>query len=756
MSVTNSAFKSMLDAAINRDSTGGADTMLINAHLAQMKMFGIRQGVEFYPEQDNFGTQRFDFIQQVIKFNQLDARLDAIWDKFLAWGKGLFYIRPTEKTYRIYWFDKDSYRSYYSPEGNLEEVIIIYPYKVKASKGFTNTQVGIGTNKRYMRLRITIDTIEEMHSEQELSFDTPQEFSTLNKTETINTLQFIPCVEVFNNPDAFGTDGRGDFDWIANQIVAHDEMVKNIRANLSFFGNPTLLSSRPKQDIVESNNDNPPQRPSISSQSGFTSDLSILQSTYKQDPVTRNPAGYIGSPGGGMRVPRVIANLEPTDRVGFITPNAVSTDQARYAEQLRSEIRLALGGIDDLSVQNVTATEIKSAYGRVSATAKKKCLQLYNYGICKCFELMIFQEEQIFRKTMAQASGIKYPEAPEDDSPEALNKYEKQKLKYEDKLDAAITKAEETKEIPEGVLGLAPDGVRSVAWRWMGPVYEDTAQDKLNQSMFIRNLQELGVDSIEALKYLFPSKTDDEIAAMLSGFPFRMVGQVQRAYSTFIDLINQEMRTPHPQQPDLPMSADPRLDLTPFLYRTLESLQKEVTYAGRYRSADPIGTPDIPDPAEQLRGGSRGNNSLTGSTGGVDSPTMGGTADNQRSASTSNAGPDGGGSTTIQPYSVLPPGSPLGSTAGTGQSLQGGVQQSSGTPEFTSPAPLPGSTIKSDLGNRSAQLQFPASNPVQQPGSADLAAWDREQPGLLQRLFPTFTGDQPGTAPRKRSKSRKS
>ena len=39
---------------------------------------------------------------------------------------------------------------------------------------------------------------------------------------------------------------------------------------------------------------------------------------------------------------------------------------------MRSEIRLALGGIDDLSITNVTATEYKSAYGRVSATAKKK------------------------------------------------------------------------------------------------------------------------------------------------------------------------------------------------------------------------------------------------------------------------------------------------------------------------------------------------------------------------------------------------
>ena len=572
--MSDTAVKSELDtilkAVVNRDGSGSADTMLVNAHLSQMKMFGIRQGVEFYPDQDNFGTQRFDFIQQVIKFNKLDARLDSMWDRFLAYGKGLFYIRPTQKTYRLYWFDKDSYRTYYSPEGDLEEVIIIYPYKVKSSKGFKGA--GLNTDKRYMRLRITPEEIEEFHSEQEITFDNENlEYATFDKKTHDNTMEFIPCVEVFNNPDAFGTEGAGEFEWLSSQILAHDEMVKNIRANLSFFGNPTLLSSRPKQDIIEQNSDDAAQRPSISSQSGFQSDFSLSSSTFKQDPSSRQQPGYIGKPGSGYRVPRVIANLEPTDRVGFITPNAVSTDQARYSEQLRSEIRLALGGIDDLSITNVTATEIKSAYGRVSATAKKKCLQLYTYGICKCFELMIFQEEQIFRKSLAYHSGIKYPIPPENPDDEVLyEKYVKQKERYEKKLQVAIDEAVETKEIPDGVVGLAPDGDRAVSWRWMGPVYEDTAQDKLNQSIFTRNLQELGVDSIEALKYLFPSKTDDEIAGMLSGFPFRMVGEVQRAYSSLIDLVNQEMRTPHPQQPNLPMAADPRLDLTPFLYRTLE------------------------------------------------------------------------------------------------------------------------------------------------------------------------------------------
>ena len=749
---SKSALHDIVKSVIDRDGTGPADTMLVNAHLAQMKMFGIRQGVEFFPQQDNLGTQRFDFIQQVIKFNKLDARLDSIWDRFLAYGKGLFYIRPTNKTYRIYWFDKDAYRSYYTPEGDLEEVIIIYPYKVRAKKGFSST-VGLNTNKRYMRLRITAEEIEESHSEQEISFDQEvADIGVMNKKTVENTMEFIPCVEVFNNPDAFGTDGAGEFEWLANQIVAHDEMVKNIRANLSFFGNPTLLSSRPKQDIVESNPDEAAQRPSISSQSGFQSNFDLSSSTFKQDPITRSPSGYIGKPGSGMRVPRVIANLEPSDRVGFITPNAVSTDQARYAEQLRSELRLALGGIDDLSITNVTATEIKSAYGRVSATAKKKCLQLYTYGVCKCFELIMFQEEQIFKKSLAYVSGIKYPVLPENlDDEKVVEKYEKGKFNYERKLQKAVDEVLETGDIPDGVVGLAPDGDRTVLWRWMGPVYEDTAQDKLNQSIFTRNLQELGVDSIEALKYLFPSKTDDEIAGMLSGFPFRMVGEVQRAYSSFIDLINQEMRTPHPQQPNLPMAADPRLDLTPFLYRTLESLQKEVTYAGRYRSADPIGTPSIPDPADQLRGSRGSSGSVSGSsTDSRNNTAMGGDKPLGGGTSSSSASADGDTSSVIQPYSVkLPrvPGSPT-----TGQSLQGGVQQGGRTPEFSSPVPVPGSTIDTDTSSRSSQLRFPTNNPISQPGSADLYAWDQQQPGLLQRLFPNVYGSDSRPTKGKRSK----
>ena len=108
---------------------------------------------------------------------------------FFSFRKRFILYSSYSKTYRLYWFDKDSYRTFYSPEGDLEEVIVIYPYKVKSNKGFGGSQVGLNTDKRYMRLRITAETIEETHSEQELSFDNPAEFTTINKKTLDNTMR---------------------------------------------------------------------------------------------------------------------------------------------------------------------------------------------------------------------------------------------------------------------------------------------------------------------------------------------------------------------------------------------------------------------------------------------------------------------------------------------------------------------------------------------------------------------------------------
>ena len=279
----------------------------------------------------------------------------------------------------------------------------------------------------------------------------------------------------------------------------------------------------------------------------------------------------------------------------------------------------------------------------------------------------------------------------------------------------------ETQMIPPSVVGLIPDGDITVLWRWLGPVYEDSTQDILNNSIVVRNLQELGVDSIEALKYLFPSKTDEERAEMLSGFPFRMVNELQGAYAAFSKLVGGMMQTPHPQAPDLPMAADPRLDLTPYLYRTLEALQKEMSYAGRYRPIDPTDEPSSGSGgSKQLRGAERP--SSTSSSSGTTSPVSGG-------YELPPSGTTGGPQLPIKPVSVRPP-IPIGDD---GQSMGIGVQQGGGPSEQPSSIPVPGSTVSAD-DLQSGQLRTGQRPGYVSIGSADLAS----QPDILAQLFPNF------------------
>jgi hypothetical protein len=135
---------------------------------------------------------------------------------------------------------------------------------------------------------------------------------------------------------------------------------------------------------MEPGGDSVVQRPSIAANSGFTGAGALSQSRFKADPIYRSGVD------GQLRVPRVIANLEPNDRVGYIVPDAITGDQNSFARLYREEIRTALGGVDELSISaGVTATEYKSLFGRVSATSKKKANAIYTHGICRCLELIV-------------------------------------------------------------------------------------------------------------------------------------------------------------------------------------------------------------------------------------------------------------------------------------------------------------------------------------------------------------------------------
>jgi len=734
-------FQQILTAAKERRGDLAVDSMIVSSHLAQMRMFLLRRGLEFFAEQDSFGKRR-EFIQGVCEHNMLDMKLDSIVDYFLCDGQGLFYFRPTGDNYQLLYFPKDSYRAYRDQNNELESIVLVYSFAVKQSNTLDPyaTTTSRGGKKKFIRLKVYKDRIEQTISDEKIEFDNEgasMPMSMPGSTETlINSLGFIPAVEVFNHMDCTGeASGNGEFDWLANQILYHDELVRNIRKNLKFFGNPTLVSSRPRHDLIEAG-DETGFKPTISSQAGFAPMTGgSMHSTRVSQP-------FGASTSDGIKVPRIIANLEPTDRVQYMTPDSVSGDQNLYVKQYRSEIRLALGGVDDLDIGTAgTAYEIKTLYGRVAATAEKKAKGLFTFGLCKLFALMITHEEKMFQESFAVAIGLKKPEIPlPEEFGEDVKAFEAAMTKYQKEIERFIRKREEgirasieAGEMPPGVVGLVPDGSTKVSWRWMGEVFEEGTDDILNNSIVVRNLQELGVDSIEALKYLFPNKTDEERAAMLSGYPFRMVQQTQQSLNSFIGLLGSLYQIPHPQIPDMPLASDPQLDITGFLYRSLEFLRKELSYSGSYKPNDSGPSPDKLSDADERRSrlGIPSRDEPT--------PNLAGISDPGTSAGS-----------TIPGTNLPASGGPAG--FGTpGQSMAGSVPGAQRKLEYKQPLPNPGSVLglpdTNDSGFSTSQLGFNSPSNVGAYGAADLQS-PSFNPGLLNRPG-SNAGAKPGTGKRR-------
>jgi len=712
--------------------------MVVLSHIQQMVLYMIKKGITFYCEQDTYKS-RSRFLEDVIALNRLDIRFPSIIRNFLIDGCGLFYFRPDEKLkYQIYFFNKNQYRVYHDLNGSVEEVVILYSYRVKNSNlGLPSTTYG--QNKRYVRLAITANEITENESDSELSFELePGSVLTPSNTRK-NTLGFVPAVEVLNKPNASGTEGEGEFDPFMEQIVLHDQIIRNVAKNIEFFGNPTLISSRPRSDLVEANDAQNTFRPTISSQSGFAG-----QTT----PSTRVSEPFGTAMGGGLRVPRIIANIEPSDRVGYMTPDPVSGDMNRYALLLREEIRTALGGVDEISISaGATATEIKGLTGRAQATALRKNKSFLTYGFCRLLEMIIYHQEQIFRESFIVASGMKVPSPPKEQTPESNEKYQTSLRRFDIKVDQEIKTAIEKGKVPSGVVGLPEDGEREVTYRYQGDVYEDTAYDINQKSIVVRNLQELGVDSVEALKFLFPEKTDNERAEMLQGFPFRMVQQTQAAMQQFLVLLSQMLQSPHPLAPDQPLAADPRLNITPLLYRTFDHLAEELTYSGSYEPADPSF-----DPEPGLPGGSPDGNQRPGfnrlSPVGAPSSYPGGSFGTYSPLAT--AGNTGYGpyyQQPVQPVSVaVLPEQSLGSSDGFA---------GAGADPGQLPIPQPDSVVAQSSatgGYSNAQSAFtgPALGLPGTAGSADIAYQRLTDPNFLAGFY----GTQPNQPKQRKRRSR--
>ena len=739
----NNAFQTIIEAAKSRKGDLNVDTMIVSSHLAQMRTFMLRRGLEFFCDQDSY-AKRKDFLASVLEDNMMELKFDSIVDNFLCDGQGLFYFRPQGETYSILYFTKDDYRCYRDQAGEIDNVVLVYSFAVKDDEQLGNYPMEAGARggkKKYIKLSVFKDRIEQTVSNEKIEFDDKKGFKSLENmqnTQTVqNSLGFIPAVEVFNHLDATGeATGNGEFDWLANQILYHDELVRNIRKNLKFFGNPTLISSRPKHDIIESGSEES-FRPTISSQAGFRA---------MGRPSTRvsQPFGAPSPIDGQIKVPRVVANLEPTDRISYLTPDSVSGDQNLYVKQYRSEIRLALGGVDDIDINIAgTAYEVKTLYGRVASTAEKKCKALFTYGLCKLLSMMIANEEYLFLTSYATAIGLTKPDVPliEDFQGDmqaydkAQAKYEKDQKKFIETRDIQLRATLESGEMPPGVTGLIPDGSTRVSWRWTGEVFEESAQDILNNSIVVRNLQEAGVGSLEALKYLFPQKTDEERAEMLSGFPFRMVQQTQQSVSQFLSLLGNLYQIPHPQVPNMPLASDPQLDITGFLYRSLEFLRKELSYSGRYKpSSDEPGPSTLSD-ADRKRS-SRGEQPR-----------------DVRRYQLPGVGPLQPGSGTGPTSPNLPANSGPAGFGSSGESLAGGVSGAQRVPEYTQPIPAPGSQL-STTDNPNLPGGYPGSVGFQpNPASLQFGSPDLQSPSFNPSLLSTDPADPGSSGKRRVSKS---
>lgn len=689
------------------ERTGDTSTgkgLVISNHLAQMRLFGIRQGLELYPIVDKDGTRK-RFVDKLYEENKLELFLDRIWDLFLCKGQILWYLRPTGDFYRIYHYGKDQFKAYYDGDGELAKVIIIYSYK-------TETDINNIDRKRWVRLEITKEKILQSESDQQPNFSGPATMPMGPNIKVVeNSLGFIPCVVANNYLVEAGQDGKGDFDWLKNQIETHEEMMVDIAGNLEFFGTPTLVTTRSAAEVTEAYGTG--QRNLATNSQQWVS--ASQGSTFKRDP---------RGGGGRERIKRVMGGVQSDERFGYILPDPISPDQARFANEYRQSLHAAMGGLDPVGIsRDATAFQIKSIYGTVAATARKKALHLYKYGLCKLVEMAVKSEEMAFKAGLRQALAIEEDAPPMSDamcmaildvmgmSPEEIKSQ-----KPPDEIVSIV------KKIPPDYRpsGLPPLGDRSIGWKWLGPVFEDSPQDLVQRSIVVRNLEELGVETTEALGFLFPDKTEVERKQMLTGFPFREMGQSASTLNQHLNILNQMLNLPSPNIPGAPLAAE--LNNMQAIQATIDHINRRLEY-GRPRQ-QPAGDEYTGGYTSAPSGGADGPN------GGIPNPGIGSNGPGISASLWSGGSISDAGRAAGIGYPSI---------GGNGIPSAGGNGPDRRLSEYSNGIPTPGGTIERVPSQTTPAAPSTPGYPGQLPSAITGVPIDLiDKPRILEQLFPSI------------------
>jgi hypothetical protein len=316
--------------------------------------------------------------------------------------------------------------------------------------------------------------------------------------------------------------------------------------------------------------------------------------------------------------------------------------------------------------------------------------------------MAIMAEEQLFKLSIAMALQLPIEQLSDET--------------VQDLISQPTLPKELKKWVPQG---LPPLGDRRVLWRWLGPVFEDSPLDLQQKSIVVRNLEEVGVETSSALKFLFPERTESEIRQMLTGFPFREANQSAMALSQQISSLTVLMTTPDPRTGQ-PIGM--QMNNLPIIESILNHILKRLNYG---ISNEPASTP------------------------GSWSSTPGG---NELSAAPTPA-------STLQPAStsVLSTGQPIPGTYGAvssaaaaglavpavngyssfGSPAVSPAYGSGPVPDFASPLPVPGGTSRTSPAPNLSGVSALGSLAQPIPGiPADLSQY----PAILQSVWGNTSG----------------
>jgi hypothetical protein len=598
--------ESLIKSVLERDGKEGGESTVVALHCQQMREWGVRGGnVEHRPVQDPTGD-RFKFITKLHQHNQLQQRLDHVMDCFVCRGEVLWYFTPDLENpgmYRIEFFTgglnhpDPQFKVFYKPGGReMEKIVIRYSYDNETPGTFIKQQ-------RWVRIVITQDWIEQSESLTKPQFDwqamgagsfanyAPQgdaQFSwNQGATKYDNPFKpYFPVVLSKNNARQLGQQGSDDFYWIQSLIEMHEGLVMKAHKNLRMFANPILVTTRSAQEVMSQMGGTANTWASANryyDMSGSAYSGSTNTADVPSWGMQRTPGGMFSTNTTEGSLDTIFGNVGDSERFAFIQADAVSGDQNLWIRQERELIHWILGGVDPLSGISAGATfgEVKTLFGRVQNTADKRAEALYgNTGLAMVFERILWKEEQLFKNWLFATLVASYPKQFGSlNSPEQLT----------DEICQQIWQLRDEKAValPKNPVGMLPSGDREVMWRYTREVFQNTTREELDRSIAARNEREDGLSQEWVLRKQYPNLTDQEIRNAMSGFSPRVVQNAAIGIQSTLQLFQQFMAIPDPQDPKAPWAV--RLGLPQLLEQSMLTLQREMAYGKpQYEPAEDI------------------------------------------------------------------------------------------------------------------------------------------------------------------------